>query len=412
MTGSPEATAAVIASGSVNIDDGDHRGSTPLMYCSLKGYTPVARVLLDKGAAVSATDVEGFSALHVSAQAGHVDVSNLLLKAGASLNPKICDGSTPLHLSSQKGDCGVMKTLIEAGAKVDSRTQFGATPLYLAAEERQLAAIKELLRAGADPGVVADERFVALDMATQNGDAAVVRELVEHVGIRGCGGDSRGAQALRLAAEEQHIDIMRILVAAGVVDTNITALSGAAEYGRAGSMKLLLEQRKRRSAGVRAYVNSRTPQGPTPLLASVSGCSPGAARVARMLVEAGADTAVASPVADSFGVVYFNGTPLALAAALLRAKEVEGKPITEQQAGALEAVRRLLLTAEAVHAVSWLWTVVDAPCRIAARHAAAEGAATGGQGQGQAPSTPLALMLPTLRRRAGNRGVLLADLFR
>ena len=410
MTGSPEVTAAVIASGSVNVDDGDHRGSTPLMYCSLKGYTPVARVLLDKGADVSRTDVEGFSAMHVAAQSGHLEVVKLLMKASrASLDAKMCDGSTPLHLSSQKGNCEVIRTLIKAGANINSRTQFGATPLYLATEERQLLAIKELLRAGADPRVVADERFVALDMATQNGDTAVVRELVERVGIRRCGGDSCGAQALRLAAEEQHIDIMLILVAAGVVDTNTGALCGAAEYGRAGSMKLLLEKFTRRSAGVRAYVNSRVPQGTTPLLASVAGCRPGAARVARMLVEAGADTAAAAPAVNCFGVVYFNGTPLALATALLRAKQVGGKPATEQQMRAIKAVRRFLLTADAVHAVSWLWTV-DAPRRhTIAHHAAAEGAASGGQA---APSMQPALMLPTLRRRAGNRAVLLAGLFR
>lgn len=149
------------------------------------------------------------------------------------------------------------------------------------------------------------------------------------------------------------------------------------------------------------------------MLACVKGCRPGAPRVARMLVEAGADTAVAAAAANPFGMMYFNGTPLALATAFLRTKEIEGEPATEQQLRSLGAVRRLLLTAKAVHAVSWLWTaVVDAPRRIA--HAAAAeggGAATTGRQQ-QAASTPLALMLPTLRRRAGNRGALLADLFR
>ena len=394
LSGVPQAVAGVLARGMVDIDQGDPRGSTPLMYCSQKGHTSVARVLLERGADVSLVDDDGFGALHASAQTGHADLSKLLLKAGAPLEAKICDGCTPLHLASQKGNRGVMRTLIEAGANVDSRSQWGSTPLYVAAEERQLESVKELLRARADPQLMSDGRFVPLDMATQMGDSAVVRELVERVGISGCGGDSRGAQALRLAAEEQFIEIMHTLVDAGVVDTGTVALCGAAEYGRAGSAKLLLERCTRGSAGVRAYVNSRAPNGATPLLASVAGCRPGAT------------VAVSAPATNPLGLVYFNGTPLALATALLRSKEIDGSPATEQQLESLEAVRRLLLTAEAVHAVSWLWPIDAPPCRIA--DAAAEAATTGGR----APSAPLALMLPGLRPKAGSRAVLLADFFR
>lgn len=133
-----------------------------------------------------------------------------------------------------------MRMVIEAGAKVDSRSQHGATSLYLAAEEGRLAAVKELLRAKANPMLVSDGRFVPLDMATQIGATEVVRALVEHAGIKGCGGDSCGAQALCLAAEEQHNDIMRILMAAGAVDTGAVALCDAAVNGREGSVKLLL----------------------------------------------------------------------------------------------------------------------------------------------------------------------------
>lgn len=402
MHGSAELTAAIIASGSVNIDQGDPMGSTPLMYCSLKGYTPVARVLLDRGADVSPADDDGVTALHISAQAGHVEICKLLLKAGASLKAKTSDGSTPLHLSGQKGNCGVMRVLIEAGANVNSRMHTGATPLYLAAEEGELMAIRELLRAKADPLLPSNGVFVPLDMATQNGDVAVVRELVDHAGVKGCGGDSCGAQALRLAAEEQHIDIMIILVAAGVVDTGAVALGGAADYGLVRSVKLLFDQCAGGAAGKRAYVNTRNTAGITPLIGTIWGGCPGAPRVARLLIDAGADTEACASVP---GMVYSRGTPLIFVITLLHMKKIKGEPATEQQLRALEAVRRLLLRVGAVHAVSWLWAIDDAP-RIA-RRAVAEGAT-----REQAPSAPLARMLPTLRRRAGNRGVLLADLFR
>lgn len=124
-------------------------------------------------------------------------------------------------------------------------------------------------------------------------------------------------------------------------------------------------------------------------------------RVVHSLVEAGADTTSAVSLTDSeTGELLFRGTPLALTNSFL-CQEVELE-ITDAQLRRLEAVRRLLVKA-ALNAVSWLWKN-DVPPNL---HAAA-----GGKGEAKAPSTPLTLMLPTLRRRARRTKVLLAALFR
>lgn len=75
------------------------------------------------------------------------------------------------------------------------------------------------------------------------------------------------------------------------------------------------------------------------------------------------------------------------------------QPATEEYLHRLEAIRRLLLRVEAVHAVSWLWPS-DAP--FVGRAA--------GNGP-EPPSPPLRLMLlPILRRRTKGRGGLAATL--
>lgn len=87
----------------------------------------------------------------------------------------------------------------------------------------------------------------------------------------------------------------------------------------------------------------------------------------------------------------------------IREKKVIGQDATEEQMNRLEAVRRLLLRVEAVHAVSWLWR---SPSPTVA------GGSVESTRRVDTASTPLRDMLPILRRRAGRRRVLLGALFR
>lgn len=110
------------------------------------------------------------------------------------------------------------------------------------------------------------------------------------------------------------------------------------------------------------YVNFRNPFGYTPLFGSI-GVSPGVVcspRVVQLLVDAGADTAYAFRDLDR-GEIDVSETPLALINRFIRENNVwAGEEATEEQLHGLEAVRRLLMRVEAVHAVSWLWHT-DAP---------------------------------------------------
>lgn len=410
VAGSTELTHILLEKGQVDIDQRDpkRKGRSPLMLASLKGYSRVVRVLLNNGARTSAVDDTGYTALLLAAQYGHLAVVKMLLKEGA--DPKAAttgDGHTALHLAAHGGHSTSMKTLIEAGVSVDSRSLDGTTPLFFAADEGHMDAVRVLLEANANPLLTEYTRngtafrpYVALDAAAQHGHSAVVRELIQQRGINGCAGVSGGVEALSVAAQKQHLDIMAMLTNAGVVDTG-TVLMICAGHGLEASTKFLLQQHDGKATGGVGYVDSKTGNalGVTPLLSSIGSSRP---RVVRLLVDAGADTTSAVLLEDARGGVFFNDTPLALTTRCLRERKLAEKHYTEMDLHRLEAIRRLLLRVEAVRAVSWLW---PSDARAIAH------AADGTTARAKTASMPLRTILPILRQRS-RRPVLFVALFR
>lgn len=412
--GSAGRTIAVLSRGAINIDQGSSTGMTPLLFAAQQGHSRVAAALLDRGANVSITDEGGFSALHISAQNGHLAVTLQVVRAGADLEARTSYGATALDLTAQQGHSEVVSALIEAGAKVDCRASSGETPIFAAAKMGHLSTVRELLRAGASTLLPAPTSwgttYLPLDLAAQDGYTCMVREMIRQRGVEGCVGADGGAQALLMAAQNGHVETMAILADAGVVDTG-TALLVAAARADLAAVRLLLQQRKLQgpSTDVVGYINMRQSNGHTPLFCSIDAVpdadgvhQPISPRVARMLIDAGADTTSALRVTNVGGDIFFCGTPLAYACKCLREKEVGGKDATEKELRRLETARRLLLRVEAVRAASWLWRADDSIAQLGGH----------GAGKASATSTPLRVMLPMLRRRARRRGLVMAPLFR
>ena len=381
------------------------------MFASFGGKSHAVGMLLAKGASVSIAADDGITALLSSAKQGHIAVTKMLVKAGADLEVGLCDGGTPLFEAARNNNLGVMSVLIKAGANPDSRTLLGSTPMNVAAENGHVAAVKMLLGAKANPLLAMTDGSpgasrVPLDMAAQDGHSEVVSELIQQVGIEGCGGASGGVKALSLAAAHQQLDTMIALMNAGVVDTG-SSLTNAAAHGCELSITYLLRQRKGDEG---AYVNYRDIQGGTPLMCALGigdSCVP-SPRIVRLLVDAGADTSSVMRFEKLNGQVVINEAPLSLTIRILRAKKLhvlDGTRPTnavEEELHKLEGIRRLLLRVRAVHALSLLW-----PVDVSSTFGAAEDM------RGVvAASTPLRMMLPILRRRARRPRVLLCALWR
>ena len=405
----------LLSEGSINIDQGDPKGMTPLMIAVEKNHSHIVRILLSRGADVS-IEAGGTTALHIAGYCGHLAAAVGLIKAGAEVDACGVGGYTPLHLAAEYGHTEVVVALIDAGADVNDGGRGGDTPLYIAAQHGRLGTVRALLRANANPllgpTTPGGINVVPLNVAATKGHSKVVRELIQKFGVDGCLGNGGGDQVLGMAAAEQQVDIIAMLLDCGVVDPSGFVLSTSAGYGRGAVVKALLEGRSRQGptsdGGLVGYVNCPDDVGVTPLFRSIAGdeslshlISP---KVVRLLIDAGADTSSAVRITREGEVVY-NDTPLTFAEECLRTQQVRGgKAATEEQMNRLEAVRRLLLRVEVVRAVSWLWHSEPLPGGGAA------GSSSSTVSESAANGTQLPMMLPMLRRR--RRGVLLAPLFR
>ena len=199
--GSTERIVALLSGGSIDINEGGPNGWTPLMCAVDESTARVVKLLLSNGANVSIVADHGATALHRACRRGHLIITHLLIKAGAPLEVA-GDGFTPLLVASFEGHSDVMSALIKAGVNPNTcNSRTGETPLYVAALKGHVKAVRVLLRAGADALLTKPHmgamQPVPLDGAAQDGHVEVVRELLEHLGIEGCGGASGGVDALR-----------------------------------------------------------------------------------------------------------------------------------------------------------------------------------------------------------------------
>lgn len=102
-------------------------------------------------------------------------------------------------------------------------------------------AARELLRVNADPlltKMVEGRNLVSLDVVAWNGSSDdVVRELIQYVGIEGCGGPSAGLAALEMAAAKNLMVTTVTLKDFGVVDAGRVLLHDG--HGKEGPVKFL-----------------------------------------------------------------------------------------------------------------------------------------------------------------------------
>jgi hypothetical protein len=91
---------------------------TPLHMASKYGHVKAARMLIKRGADLSAQDKYGKTPLHLAMQQEQVKIARILIERGANLTVQDVDGKTPLHLALQHEQVEFARILIERGADV------------------------------------------------------------------------------------------------------------------------------------------------------------------------------------------------------------------------------------------------------------------------------------------------------
>lgn len=127
-----------------HIDLADNSGKTPLLHLFSwetarmnLDVMPILKILLEKGAEVNRTDLEGNTALLLCADnfGGHLDLIKALYEAGAKINAVDKEGNNALYYVLEAESQSTAKYLLKKGADYKHANNRGVTPAQLAAEK-------------------------------------------------------------------------------------------------------------------------------------------------------------------------------------------------------------------------------------------------------------------------------------
>ncbi|WP_234648435.1 ankyrin repeat domain-containing protein [Dyadobacter sp. CY356] len=117
-----------------DIDELDEKKDSPLVIAAYKGYNQIVKILLEKGADVSAVD-PGMkaTALHAAAYAGRTEAAKLLVDFHIDVNKQgPYNGYTALHDAIWQNNIEVVKVLLDAGADLNLLSNDGKSALDFA----------------------------------------------------------------------------------------------------------------------------------------------------------------------------------------------------------------------------------------------------------------------------------------
>ena len=228
-------------------DAGTGIAEFPLLQAAFHGLLAVAVAILDRGADIHSTDLDGASALHYAAQAGRTELAVALVERGLSpferndggkdavfvglyhgnveLAAAILDAwwrqpddpaslDLALQLAIHRSATGVVRRLLSLGAPHDPDLDPSNSPLLvLAIYEGGPAIVEDLLRAGGTDfrrGTLGE----ALFGASQEGQDNVVASLLALEAPVSWTGDG-GPTPLMMAANRGHDRCARLLLEAG-----------------------------------------------------------------------------------------------------------------------------------------------------------------------------------------------------
>uniref|UniRef100_A0A7R9ZYG5 Uncharacterized protein n=1 Tax=Pyrodinium bahamense TaxID=73915 RepID=A0A7R9ZYG5_9DINO len=271
---------------SASIEAVDDLGQTPLHWAARRGFEGMARMLLNRKAAVGSRNLEGVTPLHLAVEQNFGPIVQLLLQHHADPCLAAQDGRTALHVAADCGSAVAVAVLLEAKPEgsplMEVESSRGETALVRAAARGQAAIAQLLLRTGADT----EHRNLwgqsALFLAALGGHVGSATVLLD-AGASVNSAAMDGATPLHTAVDRGHTQVVELLLwhranAAAKAKGSRTPLHTAAERGCLEAAEALLANG--------AEIDARAEEGRTPLSCVATR---GHAAVARRLLAAGAD---------------------------------------------------------------------------------------------------------------------------
>ena len=174
-----------------------------LIRAAMRGHVATIDHLVEKhGVDASATDGQGWTALHRAAECGHVDViDHLVEKHGLDASATDGQGWTALHCAAMRGHVVTIDHLVEKyGLNASATDGWGYTALHWAAKGGHVATIDRLVeKYGLDASATDEEGWTALHYAASRGHVATIDHLVEKHGVDVHAMDIEGRTAFDVA---------------------------------------------------------------------------------------------------------------------------------------------------------------------------------------------------------------------
>jgi ankyrin repeat protein len=220
---------------------------------------------------------------------GRPEAVMTLLANGADPRARDADGNTPLHHAARSSDPGVAALLRDAQAELEALNADARSPLGVACAAGNWRLAKFLLERGAKPEPAGGQPALLAAAGTEDDDPAGVQLLLRQK-ARVDARDAHGRTALHEAALAGHVEIARVLLAAGADAATAdaqgrTPLLEAARGGHAVMLECLIDALPH---GVAAEAAVTDAQGHNALMLACMAERADPALVAR-LIELGVD---------------------------------------------------------------------------------------------------------------------------
>ncbi|XP_076817120.1 protein phosphatase 1 regulatory subunit 12B-like isoform X2 [Clavelina lepadiformis] len=218
-------------------------GAVFLAACS-SGDLNEVQILLENGADINFANIDGLTALHQACIDGNLHVVKFLVEQGTEIDQEDNEGWTPLHAAASCGFMDIARYLVRQGADVAAVNSEGEVPLDIAEDDEMIEFLQsEISRQDLDiEGAKNEERKIMVSDANQLLNAVNNNEALQLYSH-----PKSGATALHVAAAKGYIDVIKILLQAGV-SVNMkdhdgwTALHAASHWSQKEAAKLLADK--------------------------------------------------------------------------------------------------------------------------------------------------------------------------
>lgn len=176
-------------------------GTSAVLMATYYGHAAIARLLIERGAALDVFDASATNQLEV--------LRKELEKHPELVNACAGDGFYPLGLACFFGSAEAAALLLGMGADVNQRARNAqkVQPIHAACAGNHPAIAKMLLERGADPNARQEGGFAPLHAAAQNGSLPIIHLLLQYGAGKTAKTDA-GKTALDFAREGKHHDVI------------------------------------------------------------------------------------------------------------------------------------------------------------------------------------------------------------